>query len=69
MKVYTVEFEQEDDGRWIADVIDIPGVTVYGATPEEAMKHAQALALRVLADQVEDGEQSGPLELSFVSAA
>ena len=52
----TVETECEDDGRWIAEVVDLPGVLAYGATREEAVAHAQALALRVLADRLEHGE-------------
>ena len=51
-----VEIEQEDDGRWIAEVTDLPGVLAYGATREEAIAHAQALALRVMADRLEHGE-------------
>jgi predicted RNase H-like HicB family nuclease len=68
VKTYLVEIEQEDDGRWIADVIDLPGVMTYGKTPGEAMRHAQALALRVLADQVEESEGSASVALSFVAA-
>jgi len=45
----SIEYEQEDDGRWIAEVMEIPGVVVYGSTPDEAKAKAQALALRVLA--------------------
>ena len=48
---YTIELEQETDGRWIAEVIDIPGVLVYGNTSEEAISKAQALALRVEAGE------------------
>jgi predicted RNase H-like HicB family nuclease len=44
----SIEYEQEDDGRWIAEVMEIPGVLVYGSTPDEAKAKAQALALRVL---------------------
>jgi predicted RNase H-like HicB family nuclease len=63
----TVELEQETDGRWIAEVVDLPGVLVYGATREETLAAAQALALRVLADKLEHGEASAvPLDLSFV---
>ena len=51
-----VELEREVDGRWIADVVDLPGVMVYGPTPEAALSGAQALALRVLADRLEHGE-------------
>ena len=47
---YTIEYEQEEDGRWLAEVIELPGVMVYGQTPEEALAKVQALALRTLAD-------------------
>jgi len=52
-----VEVEQEVDGRWLAEIPDLPGVLAYGATPEEAISRAQALGLRVLADRVEHGEE------------
>jgi predicted RNase H-like HicB family nuclease len=52
----TIEVEQEDDGRWLAEVSDLPGVLAYGQTRTEAVEHVQALALRVLADRIEHGE-------------
>lgn len=52
----TVEFEQEADGRWIAEVPQLPGVLAYGDTQGKAAQHARALALRVLADQIDSGE-------------
>lgn len=52
----TVEFDREEDGRWIAAVETIPGCYVYGATREEALKKVEALALRAVAEQLEDGE-------------
>ena len=51
-----VDFELEEDGRWIADVTDLPGVMAYGNTRDEALAAAKALALRVLADRIEHGE-------------
>lgn len=51
-----VEIEQEDDGRWLAEVTALPGVLAYGATPEEARARAEALALHVLADRRAQGE-------------
>lgn len=54
-----VEFEKETDGRWIADVPELPGVLAYGATREEALALAKALALRVVADRIENGEFPG----------
>ena len=52
----TIEIEQEEDGRWLAEVMDLPGVLAYGQTREEAIARAQALTLRVLADRIEHGE-------------
>jgi predicted RNase H-like HicB family nuclease len=53
-KLLKVEFDREEDGRWIADVPELPGVTVYGSTKEDALSRVQALALRVLADMIEE---------------
>lgn len=50
---FQVELEQEDDGRWIAEVLDLPGCLVYGTTRDEALTKVQALALHVLADRLE----------------
>jgi predicted RNase H-like HicB family nuclease len=50
---FRVEIEQENDGRWIEEVIDLPGVLAYGNTAEEAQAKVQALALRVVADRLE----------------
>lgn len=63
--VYKVETEREIDGRWIAEVLDLPGVMAYGSTEKEAVASAQALALRVLADRIE--EQKEPAETVTVS--
>ena len=49
----TVEYEQEEDGRWLAEVLELPGALAYGQTSEEAVAKAQALALCVLADAAE----------------
>ncbi len=51
-----VEVDREDDGRWIAEVVDLPGVQAYGVTRQEAIDRAKALSLRVLADRLEHGE-------------
>lgn len=51
-----IEIEQEEDGRWIAEVPELPGVLVYGSTREEAIARVKALSLRILADRVENGE-------------
>lgn len=61
----TVSVEREEDGRWLAEVTDLPGVLVYGQTRDEAFARAEALALRVLADRLEHGE-AGP-DLGSVS--
>ena len=53
----TIETEREDDGRWIAEVPELPGVLAYGATQGEAMAKAETLALRVIAEQLEHGER------------
>jgi predicted RNase H-like HicB family nuclease len=55
-----VEIEREDDGRWIGEVPALPGVLAYGATENDARAKAAALALRVLADRLEHGEQLPP---------
>jgi predicted RNase H-like HicB family nuclease len=64
----TLETEQEDDGRWVAEVPELAGVLAYGATREEAMARAEVLALRVLAEQLEHGE-ARPVGLSISVAA
>jgi predicted RNase H-like HicB family nuclease len=64
----TIETDQEDDGRWIAEVPELAGVLAYGATREEAMARAEVLALRVLAEQLEHGE-ARPVGLSISVAA
>jgi predicted RNase H-like HicB family nuclease len=50
---FSIEFEQEEDGRWIAEIPELPGVLVYGATKTQAGEKAKALALRVLAERME----------------
>jgi predicted RNase H-like HicB family nuclease len=66
---FAIELELETDGRWIAEVPDLPGVLAYGATERAAIAAVEALALRVLADRVELGEAEAPLSISFVPAA
>jgi predicted RNase H-like HicB family nuclease len=66
----TIRLLRETDGRWIGDIPELPGVTVYGATPEEATRKAKALALRVIAEEIEHGEiPSGADTLRFSMAA
>jgi predicted RNase H-like HicB family nuclease len=61
----TLEYEQEQDGRWLAEVPQLPGVMAYGATPADAMARAQVLALRVLAERLERDEHA-PLSINMV---
>lgn len=66
----TLEIEEEADGRFIAEVPDLPGVLAYGTTQEQAVARAQALALRVLADRLENGESAPSLlPLDFGAAS
>ncbi len=53
---YTIETERETDGRWIAEVIELPGVLAYGETQDQARIKVQALAFRVIAEHLENGE-------------
>lgn len=57
-KKFTIEYEQEKDRRWLAEVLELPGVLTYGKDVEEATARAQALALRVVADRLEHGEST-----------
>ena len=66
---FTVEIEQESDGRWIAEVPQIPGAMAYGPTRQEAVARVQALGLRVLAERIEQGEISPEIEQVFTVAA
>ena len=65
---FKVEVEREDDGRWIAEVSELPGVLIYGDSVEQAQAKAQALALRVLADRLDNGE-AAPFESVLFAAA
>ncbi len=66
---FSIELEQEVDGRWIAEVVELPGVMAYGATQEQAIAQAQALALRVVADRLEHDEAGREyLDISFAAA-
>jgi predicted RNase H-like HicB family nuclease len=66
---FTVEYEREDDGRWLAEVIELPGVLAYGQTSDEAIAKAQALALRVLADRLDNGDSAPEfVTISFAAA-
>jgi len=66
---FSVETELETDGRWLAEVVELPGVLAYGATQDEAVAHVQALALRVVADRLERDEAGNDyLNISFNAA-
>ena len=66
---FRVEVEREEDGRWLAEVPELPGVLAYGSSAAEAQAKVQALALRVVADRLEHGE-AGPelIDISFTAA-
>jgi len=64
-----IEIEREEDGRWIAEVSELPGVMGYGSTREEAVSHVEALALRALADRLEHGEAIPELQKLFAVPA
>jgi predicted RNase H-like HicB family nuclease len=61
---FSIECEREEDGRWIAEIPELPGALAYGNTPEEAMARSEILALRALAEQLESGEV-GPKAISI----
>jgi predicted RNase H-like HicB family nuclease len=61
---FTLECEQEEDVRWIAEVPELPGVLAYGSSSADAMSKAEVLALRVIADKLENGE-SEPVSIRF----
>lgn len=66
---FLVEIERETDGRWIAEVPDLPGVMAYGGSADDATAKVQALALRVVADRLEHGEAGHELlTISFMAA-
>ena len=66
---FAIEVEQEKDGRWIAEIPEMPGVMVYGQSREQAVSRVEALALRVLAERIEHGETSPIIEKVFSVAA
>ena len=69
MITFKVETEREDDGRWVAEVLELPGLLAYGETEQAALSKVEALALRVIAERLEHGE-AGPdlLSISFNAA-
>jgi predicted RNase H-like HicB family nuclease len=65
--MFAIEFELESDGRWIAEIDELPGVMVYGTTQQEARSRVEALALRVLADRIE-ADSLDVTTISFAAA-
>lgn len=66
---FNLECEREEDGRWLAEVPQLPGVLAYGATADEAMAKAEILALRVLAERLEHGEsRAHSIKISVAAA-
>lgn len=66
---FRIDLEQEKDGRWIAEIADLPGVMTYGVTRDKAIAAAEALALRVIADRLEHAEVvTLPTEITFQPA-
>lgn len=62
----SIELEQEDDGRWIAEALELPGVMTYGTTREEAISNTERLAIEVIADRIKHGElPASALNVSF----
>ena len=62
---FFVEFDREDDGRWIAEISKLPGVMAYGLTKKEALQKVYAIALRALADGIEQGKTLAPVTQLF----
>ena len=66
---FTIEVEREEDGRWIAEIGEIPGAMMYGTSRGEAIAKVEALALRILAERIEAGEQPAePIRITFAAA-
>lgn len=67
---FSIECEQEQDGRWLAEVPQLPGVLSYGMSADDAMARAEVLALRVIADRLEHGETRAlEINISLPAAA
>jgi predicted RNase H-like HicB family nuclease len=66
---FNIEYEQEEDGRWLAEFVGLPGVLTYGNTADEAMIKAEILALKVLAEKLEQEEsRPQPISISCIAA-
>ena len=69
MMRFSIQLARETDGRWIAEVPELPGTIVYGTTTDDAVAKVKALALRVVADRLDHGEAGPDLEgVSFAAA-
>ena len=69
MTTFTIQHGLEEDGRWLAEVPELPGVLAYGASADEAMAKAEALALRVLAERLEHKEaKPQPISIGIAAA-
>jgi len=66
MSQFTIEFDRETDGRWIAEIPVLPGALAYGASKEEASRKVEAIALRILADRIEGGGDVPELAGAFI---
>jgi len=66
MSQFTIEFDRETDGRWIAEISALPGALSYGSSKEEASRKVEAIALRILADRIENGGNVPELAGAFV---
>ena len=64
----SVEFDREADGRWIAEVPELPGVMAYGIDRDDALRRVEALALRVIADRIESGDAEPDLTITLRAA-
>ncbi len=64
---YRLATEQEKDGRWLAEILDLPGVLAYGVTEQEAIAKAEAIAFRLIADRLEE-TKIGTSQVSFAHA-
>ena len=64
--ILSIELDREEDGRWIAEAVELPGVMSYGATREEAISNTEKLAIEVIADRIQHGElPASALSISF----
>ena len=65
LKTFVIEFDREEDGRWIAEIPSLSGVMAYGATKSDAQRRVSVIALRTLADKVEQGKTPAPVSRLF----